>query len=88
MFDVNPLSCDLALMQIMQLPCLHVKHMCDEIIRSRTDTILILQEPSLRRVHVKTTTPLRLDPVRPEYHRATLHYTPYAREHECPMSGI
>lgn len=32
--------------------------------------------PGLRRVRVLTTAPLRLDPERPEYHRATLCYGP------------
>ncbi|GBF97329.1 hypothetical protein Rsub_10020 [Raphidocelis subcapitata] len=32
--------------------------------------------PGLRRVRVKTTAPLRLDPERPEYHRATVAFGP------------
>ncbi|KAK9788847.1 hypothetical protein WJX73_005383 [Symbiochloris irregularis] len=32
------------------------------------------QDPDLRRVYVRTTTPLPLDSVRPEYHRATVHW--------------
>ena len=36
------------------------------------------QEPLLRRVQAVTTRPLRLDAVRPEYHRATLHWRPGA----------
>jgi len=33
--------------------------------------------PLPRRVPVTTSTALRLDPERPEYHRATLHVTPH-----------
>ena len=33
-------------------------------------------EPGLRRVHVTLTAGVRLDPERPEYHRATLQYGP------------
>ncbi|KAK9840649.1 hypothetical protein WJX81_006905 [Elliptochloris bilobata] len=31
-------------------------------------------DPSLRRVHARLAAPLKLDPERPEYHRATLHW--------------
>jgi gephyrin len=33
-------------------------------------------EPGLRRVRVRTTAPIRLDPERPEYHRATVAFGP------------
>lgn len=36
------------------------------------------QEPGLRRVHARLLTPLRLDPERPEYHRATLRWARFA----------
>ena len=36
------------------------------------------QEPLLTRVQAVTTRPLKLDAVRPEYHRATLHWRPGA----------
>ena len=36
----------------------------------------VAQEPGLRRVQARTTRPLKLDPGRPEYHRATLHWHP------------
>ena len=38
--------------------------------------IAALQEPMLRRVHARTTSAIKLDPERPEYHRAALHWTP------------
>lgn len=39
-----------------------------------------MQHPMPRRVHVRTSQDLKLDPERPEYHRATVHwrrYTPF-----------
>lgn len=36
--------------------------------------IATLQEPRLRRVHARTQTAIKLDPERPEYHRASLHW--------------
>lgn len=33
-----------------------------------------MQHPMPRRVHVRTTEDLKLDPERPEYHRATVHW--------------
>lgn len=36
---------------------------------------ICVQHPELRRVHVRTTQDLKLDAERPEYHRATVHWT-------------
>ena len=44
--------------------------------RALVSCVYYLQEPLLRRVQAVTTRPLRLDAVRPEYHRATLHWRP------------
>lgn len=38
---------------------------------------VLIQSPDLRRVHVRTTSELKLDPERPEYHRATVHWKRY-----------
>lgn len=32
------------------------------------------QEPRLRRLHVRTAMPIKMDPERPEYHRAVAHW--------------
>lgn len=44
-------------------------------------------EPELRRMHVRTTAPLKLDPVRPEYHRATVHWGSDAGELVAESTG-
>ena len=36
-----------------------------------------VQDPLPRRVHVRTSQDLKLDPERPEYHRATVHWRRY-----------
>ena len=36
----------------------------------------LLQEPLLRRLHARLSAPAKLDPVRPEYHRASLQWAP------------
>lgn len=36
------------------------------------------QDPQLRRVHVRTTMPIKMDPVRPEYYRAVVYWAPTA----------
>lgn len=47
------------------------------------------QEPMLRRLHVTLAAPLKLDPVRPEYHRASLRWAPPspARRRPPPASA-
>jgi hypothetical protein len=37
---------------------------------------MCVQEPMLRRLHARLSAPLKLDPVRPEYHRAALRWAP------------
>lgn len=34
----------------------------------------VLQEPRLRRLHVRTANDIKMDPERPEYHRAIAHW--------------
>ncbi len=44
-------------------------------------------DPHLRRVHARLAQPLRLDPHRPEYHRATLHWDPEGRAFVAVSTG-
>jgi gephyrin len=45
------------------------------------------RQPGLRRVALRTTAPLRLDPERPEYHRASLGWAPGAAALEARSTG-
>ena len=45
-----------------------------------TTAARVVQEPELRRVYVRITSAIKLDPVRPEYHRATLYCSMYATD--------
>ena len=45
------------------------------------------KQPGLRRLAVRTTAPLRLDPERPEYHRAALGWRPGAAALEARSTG-
>lgn len=42
----------------------------------RHSDVACVQEPMLRRLHATLSAPMKLDPVRPEYHRASLQWAP------------
>jgi len=42
----------------------------------RHSDVACVQEPMLRRLHATLSAPIKLDPVRPEYHRASLQWAP------------
>jgi gephyrin len=56
---------------------------CVPVLRARAGW----KQPGLRRVAVRTTAPLRLDPERPEYHRAALGWRPGAAALEARSTG-
>ena len=62
---------------------------------SWAQAMMLMQEPGLRRVHARTQQDIKLDAVRPEYHRATLSWARQVpafhvplRSHSCPSFSL
>jgi hypothetical protein len=62
--------------QLLRMLLCKGKLLGDQQCKHRHFLRMVSQEPMLRRVHARTTSAIKLDPERPEYHRAALHWTP------------